>query len=103
VRRTGAVSESAPTRTAYFLARRIDYVLRVASYEPARPLDMVSMAGPMPMHVTYAFEPHPPGTLARRMRGGPGGFYRLAAPLPARQVRSSIGKDLRDLERRLTE
>ncbi|KUM73593.1 hypothetical protein [Streptomyces curacoi] len=47
---------------------------------------------------------HPDGTLARiRVRGGNGGFYRLAAPLMARQVRSNLGKDLRDLERRLTE
>jgi hypothetical protein len=92
------------TRTAYFLGRRIDYVLRVAACHFPRLLDMVSVAGPMPMHVTYAFDPHADGTLARiRVRGGGGGFYRLAAPLLARQVRSSIGKDLRDLERRLTE
>ncbi|MGN9758671.1 SRPBCC family protein [Streptomyces sp. SD31] len=92
------------TRTAYFLGRRIDYVLRVASYDFPRLLDMVSVAGPMPMHVTYAFDPHPSGTLARiRVRGGPGGLARPAAPLMARQVRSHIGKDLRDLERRLTE
>ncbi|MBC9730005.1 SRPBCC family protein [Streptomyces sp. TRM68367] len=92
------------TRTAYFLGRRIDYVLRVAAYEPPRLLDMVSVAGPLPMHVTYVFEPHARGTLARiRVRGGEGGFYRLAAPLLARQVRSSLTKDLRDLERRLTE
>ncbi|WP_030606022.1 SRPBCC family protein [Streptomyces fulvoviolaceus] len=35
------------TRTAYFLGRRIDYVLRVAGYEPPRLLDMVSVAGPL--------------------------------------------------------
>jgi hypothetical protein len=91
------------TRTAFFLGRRIDYVLRVAAYDFPRLLDMVSVAGPMPMHVTYTFDPHPAGTLARiRVRGGPGGLARLAAPLMARQVRSSIGKDLRDLERKLT-
>ncbi|MFG2369369.1 SRPBCC family protein [Streptomyces mirabilis] len=97
------------TRTAYFLRRRIDYVLRVAAYEPPRLLDMVSVAGPMPMHVTYAFAPapegtpHPQGTLARiRVQGGGGGFYRMAAPLLARQVRTSLGKDLRDLEHRLS-
>lgn len=91
------------TRTAYFLGRRIDYVLRVAGYEPPRLLDMVSEAGPMPMHVTYTFEPDPRGTCARiRVRGSGGGFYRLAAPVLARQVRSSLRKDLRDLERRLT-
>jgi hypothetical protein len=88
------------TRTAYFLRRRIDYVLRVVAHEPLRLLDMVSVAGPMPMHVTYTFAPREHGTLARiRVRGEPGGHYRLAAPLMAHKVRSSIGKDLRDLER----
>jgi hypothetical protein len=91
------------TRTAYFLGRRIDYVLRVAAHEPPRLLDMVSVAGPMPMHVTYTFDPHPSGTMARiRVQGGGGGFYRMAAPFMARQVRTSLGKDLRDLQLRLT-
>ncbi|MER7182279.1 SRPBCC family protein [Streptomyces hyaluromycini] len=92
------------TRTARFLGRRIDYVLRVAGYDPPRLLDMVASAAPMPMHVTYSFESHPRGTLAGiRVRGGPGGLLRLAEPLTSRQVRSSLGKDLRDLERRLTD
>ncbi|MEU9449808.1 SRPBCC family protein [Streptomyces sp. NPDC048277] len=92
------------TRTAHFLGRRIHYVLKVAAYDPPRLLDMVSVAGPMPMHVTYSFDAHPGGTLARiRVRGDSGPLFRLAAPLMARQVRSSIGKDLRDLERRLAE
>lgn len=92
------------TRTAYFLGKRLDYVLRVAAHEPGRLLDMVSVAGPMPMHVTYSFAPDPGGTLARiRVRGDAGRYYRLAAPLMARKVRSSLRKDLRDLERRLTD
>lgn len=111
--RTAALTRPAPsggfgegaevTRTAYFLGKRIDYVLRVAAYEPPNLLDMVSVAGPMPMHVTYSFEPRADGTLARiRVRGDTGGFYRLAAPLMAHKVRSSIAKDLHDLEERLT-
>ncbi|MEY9967957.1 hypothetical protein ABIA33_006037 [Streptacidiphilus sp. MAP12-16] len=91
------------TRTAYFLGKRIDYVLRVDAFESGRLLDMVSVAGPMPMHVTYAFSPHPQGTLACiRVRGDTAGYYRLAAPVMARKVRSSIGKDLRELERKLS-
>jgi hypothetical protein len=96
------------TRTAYFLRRRIDYVLRVADYEPGRLLVMESVAGPMPMHITYAFTPRPhETTLARiRVRGDIAGYYplavRLAAPLVARRVLVSIRKDLRDLERALT-
>jgi len=92
------------TRTAYFLRKRIDYVLRVEQYEPPTVLDMRSVAGPFPMHVTYRFQTHPDGTLASiRIRGDASGYYRLAGPLMALQVRSSIRKDLRDLERRLSE
>ncbi|GAA0671984.1 hypothetical protein GCM10010193_25390 [Kitasatospora atroaurantiaca] len=91
------------TRTAYFLGKRIDYVLRVARHDPPTLLDMVSVAGPMPMHVTYSFTPDAGGTLARiQVQGDAGGYYRLAAPLMARKVRSSLTKDLRDLEHRLT-
>lgn len=91
------------TRTAFFLGKRIDYVLRVAGYEPPVLLDMVSVSGPMAMHVTYAFTPRPDGgTLARiRVRGDVSGFYVLAASLMRRKVRSSLVKDLRDLERQL--
>ena len=91
------------SRTAFFLRRRIDYVLRVIAYEPPRLLEMIATVSPMPMRVTYTFEAHPGGTLAGiRVRGGPGGLLRLAAPLMSRQVRSSLTKDLRDLEHRLT-
>lgn len=90
------------TRTAYFAGRRIAYVLRVDAYEPGRLLDMRSVSGPFPMHVTYAFAPHPDGTEATiRVRGGPGGLARLISPLMARQVGANIAKDLRDLEQRL--
>ncbi|MFG2377539.1 hypothetical protein ACGFY9_39510 [Streptomyces sp. NPDC048504] len=92
------------TRTAYFLGRRIDYVLRVTAHEPPRLLDMIATTTPMPMHVTYPFEAHPRGTLAGiRVGGGPGGLLRLTAPLMSRKVQSSLTKDLRGLERRLTD
>lgn len=92
------------TRTAHFLGRRIDYVLRVAAYEPPRLLDMVATAAPMPMHVTYSFEANPHGTLAAiRVRGGPRGLLRLTEPVMSRRVRSNLAKDLRDLEHRLTD
>ncbi|MEV0903304.1 hypothetical protein [Streptomyces hokutonensis] len=56
------------------------------------------------MHVTYAFEARPHGSLAAvRVRGGPRGLLRVAARLMSRQVRSSLAKDLRDLEQRLTD
>ncbi|PXY31611.1 SRPBCC family protein [Prauserella muralis] len=86
------------TRTAYFLGRRIDYVLRVVTHEPPSMLEMTSVAGPFPMHVTYTFAAHPQGTLATiRVRGDASGFYRVAGPVMAPLVRRNLRKDLRDL------
>lgn len=90
------------TRTAYFLGKRIDYVLRVIAHEPPTLLEMKSVAGPFPMHVTYRFDPIPEGTKAQiRVRGDAGRYYRLLGPLMAPIVRANLRKDLRDLERRL--
>jgi Polyketide cyclase / dehydrase and lipid transport len=92
------------TRTAYFLGRRIDYVLNVFQHVPGRVLDMRSVAGPFPMHVTYVFTPQQDGTEATiRVRGGPGGAARIVQPLMARMVARNLAKDLRDLERRVRE
>lgn len=91
------------TRTAFFLGKRIDYVLRVREHRPPEVLDMTSVAGPIPMHVTYRFDPHPDGTLASiRVRGDASGYYRVAGPLMSLMVRNNLRKDLRDLQRRLT-
>ncbi len=87
------------TRTAHFLGRRIDYVLRVEAHEPPTLLDMRSVAGPFPMHVTYRFDPAPEGTAASiRVQGG---SYRLLEPLMAWFVRNNLRKDLRDLAERV--
>lgn len=92
------------TRTAYFLGRRIDYVLRVGQHTDTV-LDMQSVAGPFPMHVTYTFLPDAEGgtEASIRVRGGPTGLAGLLSPLTARMVRRNLGRDLRDLEKRLRE
>ncbi|OKI34561.1 hypothetical protein A6A25_25150 [Saccharothrix sp. CB00851] len=89
------------TRTAHFLGKRIDYVLRVVAHEPPTLLEMKSVAGPFPMHVTYRFDATPEGgTVASiRIRGDASRHYRLFGPLMARFVRANIRKDLRDLAR----
>ena len=91
------------TRTAYFMRKRIDYVLRVDAYDPPRILEMRSVAGPFPMHIVYEFKPQDSSTLASiHIRGNTGGFYRLAGPMMRRNVRSNIKKDLRHLEENLS-
>jgi hypothetical protein len=90
------------TRTAYFLGRRIDYILQVVTHDPPTVLAMRSVAGPFPMDVTYRFDAHPSGTLASiRVRGDSAGFYRIGTPVLRVVVRSNLRRDLRDLARNL--
>lgn len=90
------------TRTAYFLGRRIETVLRVAE-RTDQVLDMLSTAGPFPMHVTYTFRPDGDGATEAsiRVRGGPTGPGKVLAPLTGAMVRRNLKRDLRDLERKL--
>ncbi len=72
-------------RVAKFLGRRIEYVNEVIEYDPGVRLVMKSVAGPIPMIVSYEFEEAEGGTLARiHVRGEAEGFFKLAAPVLGR-------------------
>lgn len=91
------------TRTAYFLGRRLDYVLRVMVHEPPTLLELKSVAGPFPTHLTYRFDEHPDGTLASiRLVGEPSGYYRVGAAVARLVMRSRIRRGLRELSRNLS-
>ena len=86
-------------RVASFMGKRIEYVNRVEDLEPGRRLVMRSVRSPIPMTVTYAFDDAGPGTRASvRVQGEPGALYKVAGPLLARKVRSSVASDLRTLK-----
>lgn len=87
-------------RIAGFLGKRVEYVLEVTEHDPPRLIAMRTVRGPFPMVVTYRFEPTEAGTRARlRVEGDTSGFYRLAEPLMAAQVKRSLSKDLANLKR----
>jgi hypothetical protein len=63
---------------------------------------MRSIRSPSPMVVTYRFADHGASTRASiRVHGDAGGFYRVAAPLPAGRVRRGVHGDLERLKRDL--
>ena len=87
------------TRVASFLGRKIEYVKEIDRLDQSV-LEMHSVKGPFPMHITYTFDQDGAGTLARiRIQGDATGFFRLAAPLLAAQVRRSITRDVNNLKR----
>ena len=52
------------------------------------------------MTVTYQFEDTNDGSMAQiRIQGGSDGFYKLAGPLMARQVRQNLKGDLKALKK----
>ncbi|MCH8815146.1 MAG: SRPBCC family protein [Chloroflexi bacterium] len=86
-------------RVASFLGRKIEYVNEIDRLDESV-LEMHSVKGPFPMHITYSFDEDGAGTLARiRVQGNATGFFRLAAPLLAGQVRRSITRDVNNLKR----
>jgi hypothetical protein len=85
-------------RVAKFLGRRIDYTTEVADFSPPSALAM-STEAPFPMRIRYEFAADGGGTRSRvRVQGEPRGFFRLAEPVLARQVRHNVTKDLRRLK-----
>lgn len=86
-------------RVASFMGKRIEYVNRVESLQPGRLLHMRSIEAPFPMQVTYAFDDGDGATIASvRVQGEPASVYKVAGSLLARQVRRSVGGDLRTLK-----
>jgi len=87
-------------RIASFLGRRVEYVNEVTELDPERVLDMRSVKAPFPMRVTYSFEPADGGaaTIVRdRVRGAPGGFFKLFGPVLGPLVKRSVQQDLERL------
>ena len=90
-------------RVAYFMGKRVDYILEVADYQPSRLMDMQSVKAPFPMRVTYAFEQASDGTSASiRVRGGMTGIIAwLTRPVISMMVRRNITKDIKRLKANL--
>jgi Polyketide cyclase / dehydrase and lipid transport len=109
LRWTGGITSSRPAqpgplvrgatvaRTAKFLGRTFDYGYVVTQHDPGRLVEL-KVDRPFPMLVRYELSDADDGTLvAIRASGEPGGFFRWAAPVMARQVRESIAADLERL------
>lgn len=88
------------SRVAYFLGKRVEYVLEVAEHAPGARLAMASVEGPFPMRVTYEFEDAAGGrTLARIVLGGDASpYFKLFGPLLGKLSRRNIQRDLRKLK-----
>jgi len=91
------------TRSAYFLGRRTDYVMDVERFDPPDLIALRSVQAPVPMRVTYEFQPHPEGTLITvLMSTVDGRMARLAGPLMRALLRATVDGDLKKLASRVS-
>jgi hypothetical protein len=89
-------------RIGGFLGRRIEWLMRVDGFEPARLVAMHALQSPFPMDVDYRLEPRDGGQQTRasiRIRGEARDMYGLPGPLIGPMVRRSVAGDLRRLKR----
>lgn len=87
-------------RHARFMGKDISWVTVVQAYEPGRRLELDIAEGPFVGVVTYEIEPAGPTACIARIRnvGAPGQFAWMPGFTINRAMRSSLAKDLRNLE-----
>jgi uncharacterized protein YndB with AHSA1/START domain len=82
-----------------YLGKRIESEVEVTAYEPERQFDLRTVSGPLPFHVSHTLEPTDGGTrLHARGVAEPGGLFRIADALVARQAKRQFRADFERLK-----
>jgi uncharacterized protein YndB with AHSA1/START domain len=82
-----------------FLGRRMESELEVLEYEPDRRLVLKTLTGPVQLVAEHTVEPTNGGTrLVFHGEGEPGGFFRLAEGVVARNAERSVRNDFETLK-----
>ena len=87
------------TQVLKFLGRRLESTLEVTEYEPDRRFSLRTLSGPVPFTVRHTLEPSDGATRIDVVgEGEPGGFFRMAEPLVARQAKRMFEHDFATLK-----
>lgn len=87
---------------ADFMGRKMETTGEITAYDPPQIFGWKSTSGPFPMSGSTSFESVEGGTLITDSIGGePGGFFKIAAPLLAKQLQDQSAKDLEKLKKLL--
>ena len=81
---------------ARFLGKDLVNAFRVVEFDPGRRIGFASTSGTFPLAITRTVESLDDGPRSRfteRVRGQPGGVFRIAEPLLQRMVRETIRRD----------
>ena len=87
------------TNVRNFLGRRIESEAEVTAYESPRRFDLQVVSGPVPFQISHILEPKEATTVVKvEAQGEPGGFFKLAEPLVARQAERQFKNDFATLK-----
>ncbi len=87
------------TEVRKFLGRRMESTVEVTEYEPDRKFSLKALSGPVPFEVHHTFESEGGGTRIRFVgEGDPGGFFKLAEPIVARNAERQFKGDFETLK-----
>ncbi len=82
------------TQVARFLGRNIESIFKVIEYEPGRLVRATTIKSTFPITFTRMVEPGGSGSIVTAIvEGDASGLFKLAEPLLAKKVKSSIEKD----------
>lgn len=83
-----------------FLGKRMESTIEVSEFETGRLFSIKVVNGPIPFEVRHTLEPSGSGTRLRvEGSGEPGGFFKLAEGLVARQAERAAKKDFANLKK----
>lgn len=81
------------------LGRKIDGVMDITEYEPPVKFGFKNVAGPMQVHATATLKPVGTGTkVTLTAQGEPGGVFKIAEGVLAKQVQSQMEENLKRLK-----
>jgi uncharacterized protein YndB with AHSA1/START domain len=82
-----------------FLGRRVESTVEVTEYEPDSKFSLKALSGPIPFQAHHTLRADDGGTrLTFVGEGEPGGFFKLAGPLVARQAERQFKGDFETLK-----
>ena len=94
----GAGTQIAVTRN--FLNQPVEGTVEVTDYQPNKTLAIKTAAGPVSMRLAYAFESGDGNTKIKIVGEiDPQGFFKVAEPLVAREVKSQLENSLANLKK----
>jgi uncharacterized membrane protein len=82
------------TETRKFMGRDLETTVEVTTFEPNKRFGLKAVDGPVPFEAEVTFERAGEGTkVTTKIKAEPGGFFKLAEGMVAKQLKQSLQED----------